>query len=75
MPHQTQSPRLDQLLTLLSCPRDIAPIDAHSFARRTGELISRSANARWRTPKASHLRIAHTEAPQRFWQQRRHGKR
>ena len=57
MPQNTQTVRLDELLITLGCPRHVAPLDARSFATRTGELISR-ATARRPMPRASNL---HTE--------------
>jgi hypothetical protein len=43
MPCIHQDSRLEQLLTELGCPHDIALSDSPSFAHRTGELIARSA--------------------------------
>jgi hypothetical protein len=73
MPQQTQSARLHELLTLLGCPHDIAPLDARSFAQRTGELICRSANGR-PMRVASHSQTEPRNAI-RSLQRRRHGKR
>jgi hypothetical protein len=74
MPQQTQSARLHELLTLLGCPHDIAPLDARSFAQRTGELICRSANDGWSRRVASHSQTEPRNAT-RSLQRRRHGKR
>jgi hypothetical protein len=43
MPCTHQDSRLEQLLTELGCPHDIALSDSPSFAHRAGELIARSA--------------------------------
>jgi hypothetical protein len=74
MPQQTQSARLHELLTLFGCRHDIAPLDARSFAQRTGELISRSANARRPMRVPSHSQTEPRNAT-RSLQRRRHGKR
>ena len=74
MPQQTQSARLHELLTLFGCPHDIAPLDARSFAQRTGELISRSANDGRPMLVAFHSQTEPRHAT-RSLQRRRHGKR
>ena len=74
MPQQTQSARLHELLTLFGCPHDIAPLDARSFAQRTGELISRSANDGRPMLVAFHSQTEPRHAT-RSLRRRRHGKR
>jgi hypothetical protein len=73
MPQEMQSARLHELLTLLGCPHDIAPLDARSFAQRTGELIARSANDGRPMLMAFHSRPEPRHAPRSL--RRRHGKR
>jgi hypothetical protein len=49
--------RLDELLTLLDCPHEIAPVDAQSFGRRVGELIARSRSVHASNVRSSHLQL------------------
>ena len=50
MPHKlgTLAPnsnaRLDELMSLLGCENEIAPLDAKAFGRRAGDLIARAAS-------------------------------
>ena len=74
MPQQMQSARLHELLTFFGCPHDIAPLDARSFAQRTGELISRSTNDGWPMRVASRSQTE-TRNATRSLQRRRYGKR
>ena len=74
MPQNTQTVRLDELLTVLGCPRHVAPLDARSFATRAGELISRATAAR-PMPRASHLYTELGDMSRPFLHRRRRGRR
>ena len=62
MPPTNQIRGLEELLTVLGCPRVIAPLEMLSFARRTGELIAQSTKRRPLSPRPRRLEIQRTYA-------------